>query len=65
MVKGASPRATKNPDDPDVVWEGEFADAAALTRYEQVADHDAAFIAARQKMSTLTRRTERRYFAVR
>ena len=60
-----SPRATQNTDDPDVTWEGEFADAASLKRYEDVADKNPDFLAAREKMGTLTRKTERRYWEVR
>ena len=60
-----SPRATQNTDAPDVTWEGEFADAASLKRYEDVADKNPDFLAARRTMGTLTRRTERRYWEVR
>ena len=65
MTHAGSSRETQNVDSPDVVWEGEFPDAGSLQRYEDVADKDADFLAARQKMSTLTRKTERRYFQVR
>lgn len=65
MSRTNSPRATRNADDPDVVWEGEFPDLASLKRYEEVADTSPDFGAARQKMGTLTRKTERRYFEVR
>ena len=65
MRRITSPRATQNTDDPDVTWEGEFADAASLKRYEDVADSNPGFLAARQKMGTLTRKTERRYWEVR
>ena len=65
MTKVASPRATRNADDPDVVWEAEFPDPAALRRYEQIADANPEFVAARTRMSALTRKTERRYFEVR
>lgn len=40
MARIDSPRATRNADDPDVVWEGEFPDSASLQRYEQVADEN-------------------------
>jgi hypothetical protein len=60
-----SPRATNNENDPDVVWEGEFTDAESLRHYEEVADANPEFRAARRAMSTLTRRTERRYYEVR
>jgi hypothetical protein len=62
LSRGDSPRATKNADDPDVVWEGEFPDAASLKRYEEIADKNPDFIAARNKMGTATRITERRYY---
>jgi len=65
MRRITSPRATQNTDDPDVTWEGEFADAASLKRYEEVVDSNPGFLAARQKMGTLTRKTERRYWEVR
>lgn len=59
-----SPRSTANPDDPDVVWEGEFFDAESLRLYEKIAETSPEFHAARRKMSTLTRKTERRYYQV-
>jgi hypothetical protein len=62
LTRSDSARETKNADNPDVVWEGEFSDAASLSRYEEVADKDPDFIAARQKMSTATRIVERRYY---
>jgi hypothetical protein len=62
LTRGDSIRATKNSDDADVVWEGEFADAASLKRYEEVAEKNPDFIAARQKMNAVTRITERRYY---
>ena len=65
MARIHSPRTTSNADDPDVVWEGEFPDAAALERYEQIADSNPDFRAARNRTGTLTRKTERRYFEVR
>ena len=56
-------RETKHGDNPDVVWEGEFSDAASLKRYEEIADKDPDFIAAREKMRTVTRKAaERRYY---
>src|SRR5215471_9996598 len=55
LTRGDSSRETKNADNPDVVWEGEFSDAASLKRYEEIADKNPDFIAARQKMSTVTR----------
>ena len=55
----------RNTDDPDVTWEGEFADAASLNCYEEIADKNPDFLAARQKMGTLTRKTERRYWEIR
>ena len=58
-------RGTRNQDDPDVVWEGEFPDSTSLKRSEEVADTSPDFAAARRKMGTLTRKTERRYFEVR
>jgi len=62
LTRGDSARGTKNADNPDVVWEGEFPDAASLKRYEEIADKDPDFIAARQKMTIVTRITERRYY---
>ncbi len=63
LTRGDSSRQTTNADNPDVVWEGEFSDAASLKRYEEIADKDPDFIAARQKMATVTRiPAERRYF---
>ena len=63
LTRGESSRETKNADNPDVVWEGEFPDEASLKRYEEIADKHADFIAARQKMSTVTRKpAERRYY---
>ena len=63
LTRGESSRETKNADDPDVVWEGEFPDEASLKRYEEIADKHPDFIAARQKMSTVTRKpAERRYY---
>ena len=49
MTRGESARETKNPDSPDVVWEGEFPDAASLKRYQEIADKHPDFIAARQE----------------
>src|SRR5262249_8415056 len=38
LTRSEGLRATKNAsDDPDVVWEGEFPDAASLARYEEIA----------------------------
>ena len=63
LTRGESSRETKNADNPDVVWEGEFPDEASLRRYEEIADKHPDFIAARQKMSTVTRKpAERRYY---
>jgi hypothetical protein len=62
LTRGDSTRQTKNADNPDVVWEGEFSDAASLKRYEEVADKDPDFMAARQRMNAVTRITERRYY---
>lgn len=63
LTRGESSRKTNNADDPDVVWEGEFPDEASLKRYEEIADKHPDFIAARQKMSTVTRKpAERRYY---
>jgi len=46
-----------------VVWEGEFPDETSLKRYEEIADKHPDFIAARQKMSAVTRKpAERRYY---
>jgi len=65
MQRINSPRATQNTDSPDVIWEGEFADATSLKQYEDVADKNPDFLAARQKMGTVTRKVERRYWEVR
>ena len=66
LTRGGSSRETKNADNPVVVWEGEFSDAASLKRYEDIADKDPDFIAARQKMATVTRiPAERRYYHLR
>jgi len=63
LTRGESSRETKNAVDPDVVWEGEFPDEASIKRYEEIADKHPDFIAARQKMSTVTRKpAERRYY---
>jgi hypothetical protein len=63
LTRGDSSRETKNADNPDVVWEGEFSDAVSLKRYEEIADKDPDFIAARQKMRIVTRiPAERRYY---
>jgi hypothetical protein len=63
LTRGQSSRETKNADNADVVWEGEFPDEASLKRYEEIADKHPDFIAARQKMSAVTRKpAERRYF---
>jgi hypothetical protein len=63
LTRGESSRETKNADNPDVVWEGEFPDEASLKLYEEIADKHPDFIAARQKMSTVTRKSaERRYY---
>jgi len=61
LTRGESSRETKNADDPDVVWEGEFPDEASIKRYEEIADKHPDFIAARQKMST-RKPAERRYY---
>ena len=63
LTRGESSRETKNADNPDVVWEGEFPDEASLKQYEEIADKHPDFVAARQKMSTVTRKpAERRYY---
>jgi hypothetical protein len=65
LTRIESSRATRDVDGPDVVWEGEFPDREALQRYEQTADNNPEFREARTKMGMLTRKTERRYFAIR
>ena len=66
LTREQAPRQTKNDNDPDVVWEGEFPDAARLKRYEEIAGGHPDFIAAVQKMRTVTRiPTERRYYQLR
>jgi hypothetical protein len=63
LTRGEGPRQTKNANDPDVVWEGEFPDTAILKRYEEIAGGHPDFIAAVQKMRTVTRiPSERRYY---
>ena len=66
MMRDAGPRQTQNANDPDVVWEGEFPDAASLKRYEEIAGGHPDFIAAVQKMRTVIRSpSERRYYQLR
>lgn len=65
LTRGDSARATKNTEDADVVWEGEFPDAASLKRYEEIAEKNPDFIDKRQKMNAATRLTERRYYQLR
>jgi hypothetical protein len=63
LTRGHGLRGTKNANDPDVVWEGEFPDAASLQRYEEIAGKHPDFLAAVQKMRTVTRiPSERRYY---
>ena len=57
-----SSRATRDSTGPTVIWQGEFADEMTLRRYEEVADKDPDFLAARKEMATFTTKTERRYF---
>jgi hypothetical protein len=64
MTRIDNPRVTAM-ETADVVWEGEFADTATLQRYEEVAEKNPDFLAARRVMGTLTRKVERRYFQVR
>src|SRR5262249_11128039 len=60
---GEGLRATKNASDPDVVWEGEFPDAASLARYEEIAGKHPDFMAVVQEMRTVTKGpAERRYY---
>jgi antitoxin component of RelBE/YafQ-DinJ toxin-antitoxin module len=58
-------RVTQEGDIPDVTWLGEFANAKSLKAYEEIAGKNEEFLAKRQKMSTLTRKVERRYWQVR
>jgi hypothetical protein len=63
LTRSEGLRETKNADNPDVVWEGEFSDAESLKRYEEIASDHPDFIAARQQMRTVTRiPAERRYY---
>src|SRR5262245_29476091 len=63
LTRGEGLRGTKNPRDPDVVWEGEFPDAASLARYEEIAGKHPDFLAVVQKMRTVTTvPAERRYY---
>jgi len=66
LTRDEGPRQTKNANDPDVVWEGEFPDTASLKRYEEIAGEHPDFIAAVQKMRAVTRSpSERRYYQLR
>jgi antitoxin component of RelBE/YafQ-DinJ toxin-antitoxin module len=58
-------RAIETGDIPDVTWLGEFANTKSLKAYEEIAGKNEEFLAKRQKMSTLTRKVERRYWQVR
>jgi len=63
LTRGEALRGTKNASDPDVVWEGEFPDAASLARYEEIAGKHPDFMAVVQKMRTVTKGpAERRYY---
>jgi hypothetical protein len=63
LTRSGGLRETKHGDNPDVVWEGEFSDAASLARYEEIAGKHPDFIAAVQKMRTVTRiPSQRRYY---
>ena len=63
LTRGEGSRGTKNARDPDVVWEGEFPDAASLQRYEEIAGKHPDFMAVVQKMRTVTTGpAERRYY---
>ena len=65
LTRNEGPRRTKNASDPDVVWEGEFPDAASLARYEEIAGKHPDFMAVVQKMRTVTKGpAERRYYQV-
>ena len=66
LTRDEGPRQTKNANDPDVAWEGEFSDAASLKRYEEIAGGHPDFIAAVQKMRIVIRSpSERRYYHLR
>jgi len=56
------PRASNDPDHPDVIWEGEFADQESFQRYEEIAGKNPEFRSVQQHMGTLVRKTERRYW---
>ena len=45
LTRGDSAGETQNTDNPDVIWEGEFFDAASLKRYEEIADKCQDFLA--------------------
>jgi hypothetical protein len=63
LTRGEGLRGTKNASDPDVVWEGEFPDAASLARYEEIAGKHPDLMAVVQKMRTVTKGpVERRYY---
>ena len=67
LTRVGSSRETKHADNPDVVWEAEFSDTASLKRYEDIADKNPDFLAARKKMDTTATRApfERRYYQLR
>jgi hypothetical protein len=56
------PRANNDPDHPDVIWEGEFADQESFQKYEDIAGKSPEFRSVQQHMGTLVRKTERRYW---
>ena len=53
------PRASNDPDHPDVIWEGEFADQESFQKYEEIAGQSTEFRSVQQHMGTLVRKTER------
>jgi hypothetical protein len=63
LTRSEGLRETKHGDNPDVVWECEFSDPASLALYEEIAGKHPDFMAAVQKMRTVTRiPSQRRYY---
>jgi hypothetical protein len=56
------PRASNDADHPDVIWQAEFPDEESFRKYEDIAGKSPEFRSVQQHMSTLVRKTERRYW---
>ena len=66
MRRLKGPREGSAPDSlADVVWQGEFTDDTSFAKYEEIAENDPGFLAARRQMGMAARRAERRYFEIR